>query len=943
MPLLEIPLASLSFGAPWFLWAGLVCAAAPLIIHLLNRRQYREINWAAMDFLREAVQRSRRMLELRDILLLILRTAAIVLFGVALAQPFLSGDTLGNWPWILLIGIGAGLSAIVAAALWSDNWLRLLCSLAALVLGLLAGWLGYLESQRSPSESQAANVTEPVHAIMLVDNSLSMSLQALDGSQLDHAKRRAKEFVEKLPSGSQVSVIPWCGQREGVNLKPVPAGTAANDLIDQLEVVDRTADFAAASNSVKKAREAYPDMNKQVVFIGDQQLRNWPKMDAETLKDTQRIFVVPVAPVEADNSYIASFRMQDEIADTETESKLLVEVRHQGTLPRRDVQVTLTVLGRTPEEDQEIGTQTLTLQGAGAEAGGARELEFRHTFDDISPEPGQAVYVPLRVSVTHDNLPIDDERFLVVPVVSALPVLFIDEYSDDQERNDKNLHGETFRLRRLLAPKLSSQDATRHLVRVEHLRVDQVDQQALENARLVVIAGVDDPAAAVPVLREYVRQGGQLLIAAGGKFNPSRWTESAWKDGEGILPCPLEGEAIGKVPDEAPDQLEPFAIRFQSVQNDALFLLSGESEEYLRDLYSLPIFFKAVVPQLDSATTKKIYQDDLARLTKEYDQLDDLRARRAEKEEKSAKEGKGGAPTKSLEDTLIERIRPSWLVWKSPLSEALPQSLKRDPAQRSAELERLALASQPKTLAAFEREGLPAFIVERQIGAGRVLLVTSGLASGASSSWNTLLGTNASILFDRLVRARIESTLPVRNFDEIEQVNLPLASNEPGIQYTVVRPATYSSAKGASRASGETEPLDVGFLGADVRGVTLQGTLDRGIYRVLGRRGAASADPDAAAAGDVVAEIAIAINGPADESELAVINRQQLEDRTGKSDRLVWVPPGNPIPLAADSAVADFVWEYALAAMLLGLLAEMIVLALMPRASATTETSQPAA
>src|SRR5262245_21011137 len=64
-----------------FAAAGAICACAPLIIHLLNRRRYRVVKWAAMDFLRQAVQQNRRILQIRDILLLVLRTAAVLLFG----------------------------------------------------------------------------------------------------------------------------------------------------------------------------------------------------------------------------------------------------------------------------------------------------------------------------------------------------------------------------------------------------------------------------------------------------------------------------------------------------------------------------------------------------------------------------------------------------------------------------------------------------------------------------------------------------------------------------------------------------------------------------------------------------------------------------------------------------------------------------------------------
>ena len=61
-----------------------------MIIHLLNRRRHRTVHWAAMDFLREALQRNRRILQMRDLLLLLMRCAAILLFGLALALSLLT-------------------------------------------------------------------------------------------------------------------------------------------------------------------------------------------------------------------------------------------------------------------------------------------------------------------------------------------------------------------------------------------------------------------------------------------------------------------------------------------------------------------------------------------------------------------------------------------------------------------------------------------------------------------------------------------------------------------------------------------------------------------------------------------------------------------------------------------------------------------------------------
>src|SRR5690606_16417033 len=65
---------------------------------------------------------------------------------------------------------------------------------------------------------------------------------------------------------------------------------------------------------------------------------------------------------------------------------------------------------------------------------------------------------------------------------------------------------------------------------------------------------------------------------------------------------------------------------------------------------------------------------------------------------------------------------------------------------------------QPRVHARFSN-GLP-FLVERRIGEGRVVLVASGVFSSPSGQgWNTLPLTDAMLVFDRLLRSMIESTL----------------------------------------------------------------------------------------------------------------------------------------------------------------------------------------
>lgn len=74
-------------------FAGLTAlAVVPLIIHLLNRQRHRPVRWAAMRFVLAAYKRTRRRVQLENLLLLLLRMAAVALLALAIARPFAAGD-----------------------------------------------------------------------------------------------------------------------------------------------------------------------------------------------------------------------------------------------------------------------------------------------------------------------------------------------------------------------------------------------------------------------------------------------------------------------------------------------------------------------------------------------------------------------------------------------------------------------------------------------------------------------------------------------------------------------------------------------------------------------------------------------------------------------------------------------------------------------------------
>jgi hypothetical protein len=73
--------------SPGFALAGLSLAAVPIVIHLLNRRRFKTVTWAAMEFLLRAMKKNRRRLRFEQWLLLAMRCLVLMLLGLALARP----------------------------------------------------------------------------------------------------------------------------------------------------------------------------------------------------------------------------------------------------------------------------------------------------------------------------------------------------------------------------------------------------------------------------------------------------------------------------------------------------------------------------------------------------------------------------------------------------------------------------------------------------------------------------------------------------------------------------------------------------------------------------------------------------------------------------------------------------------------------------------------
>lgn len=80
----------MSFLTPLF-WLGVAALAAPILVHLVRRTRARRVEFPALVFVRQVPQRTIRRRTLHNLLLLLLRSLAILLIVLAFTRPFFSG------------------------------------------------------------------------------------------------------------------------------------------------------------------------------------------------------------------------------------------------------------------------------------------------------------------------------------------------------------------------------------------------------------------------------------------------------------------------------------------------------------------------------------------------------------------------------------------------------------------------------------------------------------------------------------------------------------------------------------------------------------------------------------------------------------------------------------------------------------------------------------
>lgn len=474
---------ALGFGAPWMLW-GMAAGSIPLIIHLLNKRKYRQTDWAAMRFLLAALKKNKRRIELEQWILLAIRTLLVLLLVMAMARPVLE----------------------------------------SLAPALFAG-------QRS-------------HRVLVLDGSMSMTRKLAAETRFDRAKSLARQIVKQARRGDLLSVIQMGEPPKVIIGEPSPNLEQVGREIDLLKPSQGATDLTASFASLRRVLESSPLPNKEIIFLTDLQKATWARPGADNataLKaEIEKLSAAKVRPVLLDlgsgaepNQAVVSLSVLTPVVTVGVPVNVRAQVRNFAPQSKPAARVRLIVDGQLgPEQTVDLPVAepvTLNFTQIFRDAGD-HVVEVALDDDMLAADDRRRLVVPvkekLRILLVDGDL--NPEPFAAETDYLAQA---LSPQESGQEAGAAN------------AP--AAQESGLPPVALDVVAESRLNSVELALYDVVMMANVSQPSDPEAIsLDKYVRSGGGLVVFTGDRVVAEGWNSRLAVPERDLLPASI-GQSVG--------------------------------------------------------------------------------------------------------------------------------------------------------------------------------------------------------------------------------------------------------------------------------------------------------------------------------------------------------------------------------------------------------------
>lgn len=485
--------------------AGATAAAAaavsvPIIIHLLNRRRFRVVTWAAMQFLLAAQKKNSRRMRIEQLLLLLLRCCLVLFLVLAMAAVM---------PWAETIWRGLFPESIAAAV---------------------------------PAQGRT-------YKLLVLDGSFSMAAREGDQSAFDRAKKLAAQVVTESPRGDSFGVVLMAGSARRIVSEPSEDPRKVLAELEKIRLPHGNADVPGTLNTVEDMLRQAPGkfQTREVYFFTDLQRSTWTGGQTpgtalatvvQKIQSVGQTVFVDVGLENDRNVAVTGLFLNASVATTGTLTPITAILHNYGSQTREQVRVELLVGKARAEAGDAPFELRVAHQLVPTLSRGQNAVTFPYRFTS----PGDYV---LQVRVENDNLELDDVRSATITVKDSIPVLLV---------NGKLASGLGSRLaddatewvRIALDPTNGKGGLGGLPIKarvISEREFNDPGQGDLTPYDVVFLADVRQftPAEAKR-LETHLRRGGGVVFSLGDQVDVGAYNDVLYRNGAGLLPARLIGK-----------------------------------------------------------------------------------------------------------------------------------------------------------------------------------------------------------------------------------------------------------------------------------------------------------------------------------------------------------------------------------------------------------------
>ena len=349
---------------------GLAAASIPVLIHLLNLRKLKTIEFSTLIFLKELQKNKIRRVRLKQWLLLALRVLIILMIVTAFARPTLEGVSIGG-------------------------------------------------------TTSAAKTT----AIFILDDTFSMSVIDQKGSYFNQAKETIKRLLKQLEEGDDVGLILISGDKDF----ELPLTTNIGSLeerLNELKISSATGTINSALIAASDFISQSKNFNKEIYLLTDFQ-RNRIAIDEnitnlnQVLKDQVRLYSLNFADGVKYNISIDDLQVTTKIFEKDKPIRFKATITNYSEQIANNLVVSLFLGGKrsaqqsinlNPDETKMVFLEGITEQTGYVDA----SAEIEDDDIDMDNKRFATVYIPEVVSILLLSENVTDTKFIKLALQPAV-------------------------------------------------------------------------------------------------------------------------------------------------------------------------------------------------------------------------------------------------------------------------------------------------------------------------------------------------------------------------------------------------------------------------------------------------------------------------------------------------------------------------------------------